>query len=75
MPIHRFRSAAEMEGTVWLDRDDPRLWPTIASVWNLSARLCPVHFPPGLRKHRSIEEANRLNEEWEATNVRRCKPL
>jgi len=75
MPVHRFRSAAEMEETVWLDRDDPRLWPTIASVWNLSARLCPVHFPPGLRKHRSIQEANQLNEEWEATNVRRCKPL
>jgi len=74
MPIRRFRSAAEMEGTVWLDRDDPRLWPTIASVWDLSARLCPVHFPPGLHRRRSIEEANQLNQEWEATNVLRSKP-
>lgn len=62
-----------MEGTVWLDRDDPRLWPTIASVWDLSARLCPVHFPPGLHRRRSVEEANQLNEEWEATNVLRFK--
>jgi hypothetical protein len=62
-----------MEDTVWLDRDDPRLWPTIASVWDLSARLCPVHFPPGLHRRRSVEEANQLNEEWEATNVLRSK--
>jgi len=53
-----------MEGTVWLDRDDPQPWPTIASVWDLSARLCPVRFPPGMDRHRSIEEANHLNEEW-----------
>jgi hypothetical protein len=74
MPIRRFRSVAEMENTVWLDRDDPRLWPTIVSVWDLSARLCPVRFPPGLRKHRSIEEANRQSEEWEAANVLRSNP-
>jgi len=74
MPIRRFRSAAEMEDTVWLDRDDPRLWPTIVSVWDLSARLCPVRFPPGLRKHRSIEGANRQSEEWEAANVLRSNP-
>jgi hypothetical protein len=74
MPIRRFRSVAEMENTVWLDRDDPRLWPTIVSVWDLSARLCPVHFPPGLHKHHSIEEANRQSEEWEAANVLRSNP-
>jgi hypothetical protein len=34
-----------------------------------------VHFPPGLRKHRSIEEANQLSQEWEAANVLRSKPL
>ena len=72
MPIRRFRSPAEMDSTVWLDRDDPRLWPTIASVWELSTRLCPVHFPPGLHKHRSMEEANRLSEKWETANVLRA---
>jgi hypothetical protein len=71
LPIRRFKSLAEMERTVWLDRDDPQLWPTIASVWALSARLCPVHFTPGLHKHRSIEEANRLTDAWEAATVRR----
>jgi hypothetical protein len=58
-----------MERTVWLDRDDPQLWPTIASLWALSARLCSAHLPPGLRKHRSVEEANRQTDSWEADTV------
>jgi hypothetical protein len=71
MPVRRCQSLAEMEESVWLDQDDPRLWPTIASVWALSRRLCPVRFPPGVYRHRSIEDANRLTEAWEAENVRR----
>jgi hypothetical protein len=60
-----------MERTVWLDREDPQLWPTIASVWRFSARLCPMHFPPGLHKHRTIEASNRQTDTWEAATVRR----
>jgi hypothetical protein len=69
MPVRRFRSVEEMEGAVWMDRDDPRLWPTIASVWRLSERLCPMRFPPGLYRHRSIEEMNRQTEVWQAGGV------
>jgi hypothetical protein len=71
MPVRRFKSVEEMERTVWIDRDDPRLWPTISSVWALSARLCPVQFPPGVYKHRSIEGLNLQTETWEAANLRR----
>jgi hypothetical protein len=39
----------------------------IAAVWRLAARLAPQRFPPGVYRHRSIEEANRQAEEWEAT--------
>jgi hypothetical protein len=60
-----------MEETVWLDRDDPQLWATITSVWALSERLCPSQFSPGLRRHRSLEEANRQTEAWEAETIRR----
>lgn len=70
MPVRRFRSVEDMEPSVWMDRDDPRLWPTIASVWALSVRLRPAHFPPGVYKHRSIEAMNRQTEAWEAANVR-----
>jgi len=71
MPVRRFRSLEEMEGSVWLEPDQPRLWPTIASVWELAARLCPPRFPPGTYKHRSIEDANRQADTWEAASIAR----
>ncbi len=70
MPVRRFRSVEEMEQTVWMDRDDPRLWPTIKALWELSARLCPLHFPPGVYRHRSTEAMNRQTEAWEHANLR-----
>jgi hypothetical protein len=41
MPGRRILSLDEAEQSVWLDMDDPRLWPTIAGVWALAERLCP----------------------------------
>lgn len=69
MPVRKFRSIAEMETTVALERDDPNLWPTVASLWARSARLSPRRYPPGVYKHRSIEEANRLEDAWDRARV------
>lgn len=69
MPVRRFRSVEEMEESVWMDRDDSRLWSTIASVWALSARLCPAHYPPGVYKHRTIEAMNAQTDAWEVANM------
>ena len=68
MPVRKFRAPPDDE-SVWLAPDDPRLVPTIASVWDLSRRLCHRQFPPGEHKHRSIESANRATEEWERESV------
>ena len=65
MPVRKFRSVAEMEPTVWLEPNDPELWATIAAVWSISAMLNPPNFPPGVYKHRSIEDANRMTLAWE----------
>lgn len=65
MPVRRFRSVADMEDTVWLERDDPQLWATIRAVWALADRLHPVRFPPGVYRHRTIEDLNAQTEAWE----------
>ena len=49
------------------------LWKAIATDWELSERLCPPRLPPGVFKHRTIEDANRQTEAWEAEGVRRQK--
>lgn len=65
MPVVKLRSLEDAERSLWLDRDDPALWPTVAALWRLSNRLHPRHYPPGVYKHRSMEELNAMSEDWE----------
>ncbi len=68
MPVRKFRDISEMEGNTWHEPGDPRLFAAIRAVWSLAARMTRPHFPPGVYKHRSIEEADRLRQEWEREN-------
>ncbi len=69
MPIRRLRSLDEAEQSVWLDGNDPRLWSAIKSLWELSDRIYPRRFPPGVHKHRTIADAARQTEEWERLSL------
>lgn len=70
MPVRKFRHVSEMESTLWYDRGDPALQRAIAGVWDFAARVCPLRFPRGVHKYRSIEEANADRERWEEANFR-----
>jgi hypothetical protein len=70
MPVRKFRSVEEMEDSTWREAGDPRLWRAIASVWSFAARTCPKRFPPGVYRHRTIEEAQRQRDVWEEANFR-----
>jgi hypothetical protein len=70
MPVRKFRDVSEMEDSLWYDRGDPELWLAIARVWDFAARVCPLQFPPGVHKYRSIEEADADRERWEEANFR-----
>ncbi len=69
MPVHRLRDLDEAEESCWSDPRDPALWRRIAVAWQLSARLAPRRFPPGVYRHCLIEEANRQSEAWEAAQI------
>jgi hypothetical protein len=66
MPIRKFRDVSEMEGNTWLTPGSPELFRAIRAVWDFADRTAPVSFPRGVYKHRSIEEAQKLREQWEA---------
>ena len=65
MPVKKIRDLREMEDSLWREPGDPELWRAIARVWSFAARTVPRHFPPGVYKHRSIEDAQRLRDQWE----------
>jgi len=71
MPVKRLRTLEEAEDALVWDPNDPDLWRAIAGLWELSSRLCPPRLPPGVYKHRSIENLNRQREAWEEAAIRR----
>lgn len=68
MPIKKFRDVSEMTDT-WLPPGSPELARAIRNVWELARCVCPLHFPPGVYKHRSVEDAEALRARWEQANV------
>jgi hypothetical protein len=73
MPVHKLHSLPDHDDGLWLDPADPSLLPTIVAVWERSRLLCPPSFPPGVYKHASIEDANRLTERWEHEAIDRAR--
>ena len=70
MPVRKFRDVSEMEDATWREPGDPELFRVIRELWAFSERVCDPHFPPGVYRHRSIEDAERLRDTWEEANVR-----
>jgi hypothetical protein len=68
MPVYKYRDVAEMEGNTWRRAGDPELFQAIRRTWDFARRTLRPHFPPGVYKHRSIEEAEALRERWEEAN-------
>jgi hypothetical protein len=70
MPVRKFRHVGEMEDALWYERGDTALFAAIARVWDFAERTCQPRFPPGVYKHRSIEEMDAQREAWEEANFR-----
>jgi hypothetical protein len=75
MPVRKFRDVSEMEDALWYERTDPALPRAIARVWDFAARVCPLRFPRGVHKYRSIDEANAARDRWEEANFQAFQAL
>ncbi len=68
MPVWKFKTVEEMAGSAWLERGDPLLARAIEAVWDFGRRTTQPRYPPGVYRHRSLSEAQRRAEEWDAAN-------
>ena len=64
MPVRRFRSVEEMERPLWRKPGDPSLYRAIAGVWGFGLRTRVRSFPPGVYRHRTIEELQVQRARW-----------
>ena len=70
MPVRKFRSVEEMERPNWREPGDPSLYRTMARLWAFGQRTAGYRFPPGVHRHRSVEELNAQTAMWSAERVR-----
>jgi len=64
MPVRKFRSIEEMKGEVWRRPGDPALFRAMARLWEIGVRTSRRCYPPGVHKHRSLEEMQAVQETW-----------
>jgi hypothetical protein len=64
MPVRKFRRVEDMTPPPWRSPGDPALERAIAFVLNSAAMMSPLRFPPGVHKHRSIEEMEAVQARW-----------
>ena len=64
MPVQKFRTLDEARRALWMRSDDPRLPDRARALMAFSRHLAIVHAPPGVRKFRTIEEANADRKAW-----------
>ncbi len=67
MPVRKFRDVGEMAGNTWRERGS-ELHAAIRRTWDFAAKTVELRFPPGVYRHRSIEEVNAQTERWAQAN-------
>ena len=70
MPVRKFRSIEEMKAARGYERDDPLLSRIIEGIWTFGQRTARLRFPPGVYRHRSVEDMNALSSAWADENFR-----
>ena len=71
MPVRKYRSVEDMPDEVWREPGSPELREAIRTTWRRAERLAPKRFPPGVFRHRSLAEAQKLKEAWARENFER----
>jgi len=64
MALQRFRDFEEARRALWNRDGGAGLIRRIRSLWAFSRRLAPGAAPRGLRKFRTLDEANRDRDAW-----------
>jgi hypothetical protein len=70
MPIERFRHLDDARRALWTRADDMHPAERLRRLWRFSARLATSALPRGVRRFRSIEEANADRDRHVTARVR-----
>lgn len=70
MPVRKFRSVEDMKRTRRHEPGDPALPRIIENIRRFGQITSGLRFPPGVYRHRPLEEMNALTDLWAEANFR-----
>ena len=73
MPVTKYRSVEEIPPPALRERGSDALLRAIAATWSRAAWMAPLRFPPGVHRHRSIQELNVTTDAWALANAVRLR--
>jgi hypothetical protein len=69
MPISKYKHVADIPPPKRYASDDPKLLQAIEELWQFSDSIANLKFPPGVYKHKNVEQAYAQRLEWERRSV------
>lgn len=73
MPIRKYRSVDEMRGRMPGRPLDGLNLKEAFELMELTTRLFPLRYPPGVRRFRAQEEANRYRDALQKTQIQQAR--
>ncbi|MFQ5675141.1 MAG: hypothetical protein ACE5G1_04530 [bacterium] len=73
MLVFKYKTFEEAERALWNFHPDENYYQRIAELWDFADKLCPITYPKGIFKIRTIEEANKHREEWELAHAMKLR--
>ena len=73
MPVYKYKTFEEAEKALWNFHPDKTYFKRVAELWNFANKLCPIRYPQGIFKYKSIEEANKQKDEWDLAYAKKLR--
>lgn len=64
MGLQKFKTLAEAEQALWCYNPDKKYYQQVRELFKAAYMLCPIDFPPGIYKYKTLESANNAKKEW-----------
>lgn len=71
MPVYKYKTFDEARKALWNFNPNAAYFKQVSELWNLANKLCPMTYPKGVFKYKSINEANEQRRKWEIIHAKR----
>ena len=73
MPVYKYKTFEKAQRALWNFHPDENYFKQVSDLWDTADKLCPIRYPRGVFKFKSIKEAQKQRKEWEIAHAKRIR--